>query len=111
GIFEHFAVGFIQFAKGLFGAAHFRRFVLFAGNETIVLWAIETDAFGISGCESLRHLPANINGHSRFTTGASIVKVTSQPAVRLDFFGVAGGLPNLGRAEMGTIGIGIADAL
>src|SRR5262249_41251511 len=101
----------VHFSIGFFRAAHLSADRFFPADEAVVLRAIQTDAFGIFSGEGLRHLPANINGYGRVTTGTGVIEITSQPSMSLYLLRITSRLPNLGRAKMGAIGIGIAHSL
>src|SRR3954469_18689427 len=111
GILNHLALGFIQFAERLLGGGHLPRPAFFSTDKAIVLRTFETDTHRMFRGERLRHLATQIDCDRRIATRTGIVKVAAEPAGALDSVRIAGSLPNLGRAEMRTIGIRIAYAL
>ena len=61
--------------------------------------------------ESLRRFFADGYADSWIGAGAAVVEVTTEPAFAFVAVGVRGGLPDFGRAKMGTIWIGITNPL
>jgi hypothetical protein len=105
-------LGAIEFAVGFFLGGHFAvGHPRAAGVVTIALRVVEADAGRRGGAESLRHLASDADADGRVGAAAGVVEITANPAVVFKFFGVGSGLPDFGGTEMGTIGIGIADAL
>ena len=72
---------------------------------------IEADADRAFCREGLGHLTADVDADGGVAAGAGVVEVTTEPAVALEFLRIAGGLPNLGGAEVRAVRIGIANAL
>ena len=100
-----------HFSKSLFAALRLVRAWLVGTDEAIVLGIVQADTNGPFGGEGLRHLTADAYSDRRVTTIATIIEIAAQPAVMFHSAGIGGGLPNFGGAEVGTIGIWIANAL
>src|SRR5580765_3684539 len=110
-VFRHFGFGLIQFSKRILGAGHFAVPGFFRRDKAIVLRAIETYAGWLFGGESLRHLPADVDGNGWVAAGAGVIEISPEPPISFDFFRVTSRLPNLCGAEMRAVGVRVADAL
>ena len=80
-------------------------------QETIILGVIEANAHGRPRIKGFGQLAAHHHADGRIRAATTIIKIAAKPAVFFHLVRIAGRLPNLRRAEMGTVRVGIPHPL